>query len=294
LLTAKAYEQTGDSTRALAAYRRIYFFAPASAEAQEAATALTGLNSALSPTTAEEAISRAEKLFAAKRFSEAFDAYTEAFVRFPTSATPELQARRAIAAANARRYADATAALTATPAPTGEQRAEAMFNLALAYGRAKQWAQARGATDDLRKQFPSSQWTTRAFVQLGQAAENNKDDVNASYFYRAAVNFFPGVTEVTPAQFYIAWAAHDAKNFTQSSQLLTEHLAVYAGNNSDFRGKAAYWAARDSERTGKLAEARALYQGLQERYDANWYGYLAKQRLDDMKRNGKVPARVFP
>src|SRR5438874_3675289 len=118
LLTAKAYEQTGDSTRALAAYRRIYFFAPASAEAQEAATALTGLNSALSPTTAEEAISRAEKLFAAKRFSEAFDAYTEAFVRFPTSATPELQARRAIAAANARRYADATAALTATPAPT--------------------------------------------------------------------------------------------------------------------------------------------------------------------------------
>jgi len=69
LLTAKAYEQTGDSTRALAAYRRIYFFAPASTEAQEAATALTGLNSALSPTTAEEAISRAEKLFAAKRFS---------------------------------------------------------------------------------------------------------------------------------------------------------------------------------------------------------------------------------
>src|SRR5437879_3126847 len=117
LLTAKAYEQTGDSTRTLAAYRRIYFFAPASADAQEAATALTGLNSALSPTTAEEAISRAEKLSAAKRFSEAFDAYTEAFVRFPTSATPELQARRAIAAANARRYADATAALTAQPRP---------------------------------------------------------------------------------------------------------------------------------------------------------------------------------
>src|SRR6266702_598700 len=159
LLTAKAYEQTGDSTRALGAYRRIYFVAPASTEAQEAATALTRLNSALSPTTAPEAISRAEKLFAAKRFSEAFDAYTEAFVRFPTSATPELQARRAIAAANARRYADATAALTATPAPTGEARAEAMFNLALAYGRAKQWAQARSTADELHRAFPGSSWT---------------------------------------------------------------------------------------------------------------------------------------
>ena len=293
LLTAKAYEQTGDSTRALAAYRRIYFFAPASAEAQEAATALTRLNSALSPTAAEEAISRAEKLFAAKRFSEAFDAYTEAFVRFPTSATPELQARRAIAAANARRYADATAALTATPAPTGEARAEAMFNLALAYGRAKQWAQARSMADELHRAFPNSVWSTRAFVQLGQRAEEAKDDVNASYFYRAAVNFYPGAAEVTPAQFYIAWQAHEAKNFNESSRLLTEHVSVYAGNNTDFRGKAAYWAARDSERAGKLPEARAIYQGLRARYDANWYGYLAKQRLDTMNRNGNVAQKDF-
>jgi signal transduction histidine kinase len=92
----------------------------------------------------------------------------------------------------------------------------------------------------------------RAFVQSGQRAEDAKDDVNASYFYRAAVNFFPGNSEVTPAQFYIAWQAHEAKNLNESSRLLTEHIAVYAGNNSDFRGKAAYWAARDSERVGRL------------------------------------------
>src|SRR5437762_644603 len=294
LLAAKAFEQTRDSTRALAAYRRIYFFAPASAEAQEASAALSRLNSALSPTTTEEAITRAEKLFTAKRFSEAFDAYTDAFVRFPTSATPELQARRAIAASNARRYADATAALTATPAPIGEARAEAMFNLALAYGRAKQWAQARSMADELHRAFPSSAWSTRAFVQLGQRAEEAKDDVNASYFYRAAVNFYPGAAEVTPAQFYIAWQAHEAKNFNESSRLLTEHLAVYADRNTDFRGKAAYWAARDSERAGKLAEARAIYQGLQARYDANWYGYLAKQRLETMNRNGNVQQKDFP
>lgn len=293
LLAAKAYEQTGDPTRALANYRRTYFFAPASMEASEAASALARMSSSTAPATADEAITRAEKLFAGKRYSEAYDAYTTAFASFPNSASAALQAKRATAAANARRYADAASALVATSMSAEEAKAEASFNLALAYGRAKQWAQARSVTEDLRKQFPSSQWTTRAFVQLGQAAENNKDDVNASYFYRAAVNFYPGITEVTPAQFYIAWAAHDAKNFAQSSQLLTEHLAVYAGNNSDFRGKAAYWAARDSERAGKLAEACAIYQGLLARYDANWYGYLAKQRLDDMKRNGNAPAKDF-
>jgi soluble lytic murein transglycosylase len=294
LLTAKAYEQTGNSTSALASYRRIYFFAPASAEASEAATAITRLGSTMAPANAEEASARAEKLFAAKHFSEAFDAYTGAFTRFPGSASSALQVHRVIAAANARRFAEASAALNASPAPAGEARAEAIFNLALAYGRAKQWAQARSTADDLHRAFPNSPWATKAFVQVGQLAEDAKNSVDASYFYRAAVNFYPGAAEVTPAQFYLAWQAHDSKNFAESSRLLTEHLANYADRNTDFRGKAAYWAARDSERSGKLAEARAIYQGLQARYDANWYGYLAKQRLDTMNRNGNVPRKDFP
>src|SRR5436190_266066 len=52
------------------------------------------------------------------------------------------------------------------------------------------------------------------------------------------------------------------------------------------RGPLFSWA-------GMLAEARAIYQGLQARYDANWYGYLAKQRLDTMDRNGNVPRKDF-
>jgi len=293
LLRAKAYEQTGDQTRALATYRRIYFFAPASIEATEAASAIPRLGSSLSAANKDEAIPRAQNLFAAKRFGEAYDAYTSAFTAFTGSATPQLQSQRVIAAANARKYPEASAALSSSGL-SGEPRAEAMFNLALAYGRAKQWAQARSVADEMRRTLPGSAWTARAFVQLGQAAESNKDDVNASYYYRAAVNFYPGMPEVTPAQFYLAWDAHEAKNFAESSRLLTEHLAVYAGNNSDFRGKAAYWAARDSERTGKMAEARAIYQGLLDRYDANWYGYLAKQRLDDMDRNGSAAPQNFP
>jgi soluble lytic murein transglycosylase len=292
LLTAKAYEQTGNSTSALASYRRIYFFAPASAEASEAAGSITRLSSTTAAANAEEATVRAEKLFAAKRYGEAYDAYTNAFSSFPNSANASLQARRAIAAANARRYADASSALNASPVPAGEARAEAMFSLAVAYGRAKQWAQARSTADDLHRTFPNSPWATRAFVQVGQLAEDAKSD--ASYFYRAAVNFYPGAAEVTPAQFYLAWQAHDGKNFAESARLLTEHLANYADRNTDFRGKAAYWAARDSERSGKLAEARAIYQGLQARYDANWYGYLAQKRLDTMNRNGNVPQKDFP
>ena len=292
LVKAKAYEQTGDSTRAIASYRRVYFFAPASASAEttEAGSAIARLGSSTAAATAEEADHRAMVLFSAKRFSEAYDAYTDAFTRFPGTATRDNAAFRVIAAANSRRFPEAAAALNQIPL---EQRTMAMMGLAVAYGRARQWTQARDLAEEMRRSSTSGTATMRALVQLGQIAENNKDDVNASYFYRAAVTSHAGNPEVTPAQFYLAWAAHDAKNFAESSRLLTEHLALYAGNNSDFRGKAAYWAARDSERVGKLAEARAIYQGLLYRYDANWYGYLAKQRLDDLNRSG-ARAQEFP
>ena len=280
LATAKAYEQTSDPTRALASYRRLYFFAPASEEAAEAATAITRLESTLSPASEEEAITRADRLSAAKRFNDALTAYGEAFGRFPATATSESQLRRGIAAYQARKTVDAVSALNSIPASAGQTRADALSYLAQTYARARQWEQARASAEELRRAFPTSSITPRTFVTVGQIAKDAKNAADASYFSRAAVNGFGSSIEVAQAQFDLAWEAHDARNFSESSRMLTEHLAYYADKNTDNRGRAGYWAARDSERAGKLAEARALYEAMLARYDANWYGYLAKQRLD--------------
>jgi len=70
------------------------------------------------------------------------------------------------------------------------------------------------------------------------------------------VTGYQGSGEVAQAQFDLAWMTHESKNFAESSKLLTEHLAYYADKNTDNRGRAGYWAARDSERSGKLAEVR--------------------------------------
>ncbi|HVG33166.1 MAG TPA: transglycosylase SLT domain-containing protein [Pyrinomonadaceae bacterium] len=285
LMSAKAYEQSSDPTRALAAYRRIYFYAPTSQESAEAATGITRLGSATSPASAEEATTRADKLYEAKRYADAFNAYTDGFARFANTATPQTQLRRGIAAVYAKRTADAVTSFNSLPTSAGELRAEALYYLAQAYAGARQWDQVRATLEEMRRAFPRSNWTPRAFVNVGQIAEDAKNTADASYFFRTAVSTYPGAAEVAQAQFEIAWAAHESKNYAESSRLLTEHLALYADKNTDNRGRAAYWAARDSERSGKLAEARAIYEGLQARYSANWYGYLAKQRLDNMERN---------
>lgn len=291
LATAKAYEQISDQNRALASYRRLYFYAPESAESAEASAAITKLGSNVSPATAEEAITRADRLYSAKKFTEALAAYTDALAKFPATATTENQLRRGIAAHSLRKTADAVGALTAIPTSAGETRAEALFYLAQTYARARQWEQARSTAEEMRRTFPNSNFTPKAFVALGQIAQEAKNQADASYFLRAAVNGFSNSIEVAQAQFDLAWQAHEARKYAESSRMLTEHLAFYADRNTDNRGRAGYWAARDSEKAGKLAEARALYEAMQARYDANWYGYLAKIRLDSLSRN--TPAKTF-
>jgi soluble lytic murein transglycosylase len=292
LAIAKAYEQTADQNRALASYRRLYFFAPESDANGEAATAIPRLGSSLSPASVEEAITRADRLYVTKKFNDAVTAFGDAFTKFPATATTENQLRRGIAAYSARKTPEAVAALSAVPTSAGELKAEALFYLAQTYARARQWEQARATVEEMRRSFPNSSFTPKAFVSVGQIARDAKNQADASYFLRAAVNGFSNSIEVAQAQFDLAWEAHEAKNFAESSRMLTEHLAFYADRNTDNRGRAGYWAARDSERAGKLAEARALYEAMLARYDANWYGYLAKQRLDVLSRN--TPAKAFP
>ncbi len=294
LLTAKAYEQTGDQTRALGAYRRIYFYAPTASESTEAASAITRLGSTTSPASIEEALARADLLFEAKRNADAVAAYNDAFSRFPSAATAAAQLKRGIAATNAKRTTDAVSALTSVPVGAGEQRAEALYYLSQAYATARQWEAARGALDELRRSFPQSPFTPRAITGAGIIARDAKNTAEAFNFFRQAVAAYPEAAEVATAQFEIAWAAHEAKNYQESSRLLLEHLALYAGKNTDNRGRAGYWAARDMERAGKLQEARAIYEGMQARYGANWYGYLSKQRLENLDRNNAPRGNFTP
>ncbi len=279
LVAARAMERSGDARRALDFYRRLYFAAPAAAESAEAATAILRLQGSLAAENADEARTRADRLFEAKLFKEATEAYGELVARFPRVLDAQTNLRRGIAAYNARLFAESLSALIAVPASSGETKAEALYYTALVHAQTRQWTAAQNTADELRRLFPQSQWAPRLFTALGYAARDAKDLFQATRFWRAGVEAFRGATEVAAAQFELAWLDHQARNYAAAARGFIEYLARYADRHTDFRGRAAYWAARDAERAGRLSDARALYQALQKRYDATWYGYLARQRL---------------
>jgi soluble lytic murein transglycosylase len=292
-LTAKAYEAQADQADAIKYYRRVYFRAPGTAAAKEAETKLTSLAQPLVPQNADEQLSRANRLFAAKNFGEAANAYNTLAAAFPSAVNTGVMLRRVTSLASSGRMPDALLAFNNLPA-NAREREEGYRQLVLGYAKAKQWPQARSTADEMRQKFPAGSLVAKTFVDAGLAARDAKNRTDEGYFLNTAVMAFPNAVEVAQAQFESAWYQHENNNYSLSSQMFTEHLARYADKDTTNRGKAGYWAARDSERAGKTAEACALYDGVMYRYGANWYGYLALNRLTAMKNQGNCRSTAPP
>src|ERR1700730_4422975 len=109
-LSANAYEQLKQNDRAQAAYRRLFFFAPASPEGGHASAVLSQLDVPFAPPSAEEVITRAERLYEARKYADAVTAYGEAFSRFPATANAQSQLHRGIAASIMRKVPEAVTA----------------------------------------------------------------------------------------------------------------------------------------------------------------------------------------
>ena len=294
LRSGKAFEMAGDQARAIQFYRQAYFFAPGTDAAKEAETRLTALSQSLTPANAKEALARAEALLAAKNYSAAERAFADAAANFPAAAsTPAYALKRLTALSIQKRAAEAQIVFNSISVSSKEKE-EAYYQLALAHARGRQWPQVRQTIDEMRQRFPGGRLAPKAMIDSGLEARSAKNRMEESFFLRSAVAAFPEAIEVAQAQFELAWLEHENSNYARSSQMLIEHLARYVDKDNTNRGKAGYWAARDSERAGRIAEACTLYDAVNYRYGANWYGYLAAQRLSALRSQGRCASTAAP
>ncbi|MFN0140928.1 MAG: transglycosylase SLT domain-containing protein [Pyrinomonadaceae bacterium] len=294
LLTAKAYEAQNSQAEAVKYFRRTYFYAAGSAAAKEAETKLTTLAQPLTPQNGDEQLARAEQLAAAKTFVEAANAYNTLASSFPATLTPQIQVRRITVLANAGgKMTEAQNVFNSLPVAAKEREA-AYRELVLGYAKARMWPQARASVDAMRAAFPTGSLVPKTLIDAGLAARDAKNRTEEGYFLNLAHTAYPNAIEVAQAQFEAAWFQHDGKNFELSSEMFIEHLARYAAKDTSNRGKAGYWAARDSERAGKFQEACALYDGVIYRYSANWYGHLANERMAAMKSQRRCASTYAP
>lgn len=285
LLTARAYESMGENVEAVKFLQAAYFRAATSGAANLAESKLKEMQQDLQPRNAEDILARANALYIANKYADALSAFDQYSAMAGDSSTM-IQLKRLRSAAGARLMPVAQSAFDRIPI-SSEEKTQAFNSLATGYARSGDWKSAGSVVNRMRSLFPKSQWTPKTLVELGNIAGNQKRTTDKNFYLRTALAAYPDALDVAEAQFEYAWNQHELKNFEISSTLLTEHLARYVDKDNSYRGQSGYWAARDSEKSGKIDEACALYDGTVYRYGANWYGYQALQRLSTLRRQGK-------
>ena len=300
-LTGRAYEAQGSKEQAEQYYFYSWIYSSTDTEKKQAEDAVTALGYSVSSGEPfaridqgfDDLLHLAKAYLDTSNFKKAAEVYDQLTAKFPKGISTPVRLNSVTAYAKAGRMPDALSSFNSIPT-TAIEREEGYRQLVLGYVRAKQWQEAKTTAGEMRQHVTNISLVAKTLIDAGQAAKDSKDSADAVYFFNTAVAAYPNDVAVAPAQFEAAWMQHEAKYYAISSQAFIDHLARYADKDTTNRGKAGYWAARDSERSGKIAAACALYDGTVYRYSANWYGYLSAQRLAAMRTAGQCQTTAAP
>lgn len=291
--TARAAEMAGDTDRALATYRRLYFEFPLSAEGELAGPELSRLESGLSvpPDRFQLDLGRAERLFGARRYQAARDTF-ERLSRSAGSDDRELIALRlAECDYYLRRYRQSRDALRPYLTRSAREAEARFFHLTAtsALGDKDTYvALARGLAGD----FPKDSWTEEALNNLATHYITVDEDSEADAIFREMIERFPKGRHGERAAWKAGWWAYRAGKFADTIAFFENAAVLYP--RADTRPAWLYWAGRAHEQLGNRAGAAARYQLAVTDYRNSYYGRLATARLgdDDRGPQGSAPHDV--
>ena len=291
LRLGKALEAAGETDRALRTYRRVYDEYPTSEQASEAEDLIEALKSepGITADRVPGLLARAERLFAARQWTEARDAFATLRSRV-TGDDGELVTLRMAQCDNAldRRTA-ARNALTPL-LETATRQAEVRYVHLTATRALRQHtrfvALARGLVDD----YPDSPWAEDTLNDLASHYIIVDDEPLADEVFRELVRRFPGGRYVDRAAWKIGWLAYREDRFAEAAS--TFEAAAVASPRANYRPSWLYWAARSHDHLGNESAANVLYRVVASDYLNSYYGRLASALLDERGEAAVAPTVV--
>ena len=290
-LAAEAAIKLDRRDEAIRLLRKLYFEAPQFAEAEKAPAMLNELGVSGPGGKAEQWRRRADKLYQSGLWIVAAQAYQELARQFPEEATDEVWLRCGTGYYKGNSFAEAATALSQVRSRSLKTTGEAIFYLAMSQLSMKNETAALETLAHLRRTIPGTNRVPELLYSFGRYHEKRERPTEAGQYYAQLVRQYPQADQADEAHFWLAWRAHQAKDYAAAARLLTEHIANYS-ETTENRGKAGFWAAVDSERSGNKGRALTLYRGLLMRYGAGWYGINAERRIAQLANQGVEPGSI--
>ncbi|MGH9753038.1 MAG: tetratricopeptide repeat protein, partial [Blastocatellia bacterium] len=290
-MRADALEKAGRANDAIITLRKLYFDAPQSAEADKAAGRLASLGAGIAPSDAAQQRRRADRLYEAKLYALAAQAYSRIPNLFPSAAPGDADLRAGVSYYKSNSFKQAIDALSQVRSRSPKLMSESLYYKSLAQLSLDNEAVALETLTGLRRVAPSSERIGDLLYAVGRYYEKRGGDEQARAYYTQLIRRFPQAEGADEAHFWLAWRAHTARDYQTASRLLIEHVANYS-DVTENRGKAGFWAAYDSERSGDRETAMTLYRAMLLRYGAGWFGVNAERRIARLVSEG-VRGRPF-
>ncbi len=272
---------SGDRQGAATSFLRVRYEFPLSDEAPLSDMELAALADVEPrPNTAatfKQELGRAERLFGARRYSQAREAL-QAIRSLADGDDRELvDLRIAESDFYLRRYASARDGLS--PYLSGAKRAaEAQFFYLAALNELGSDQEYLAHVRALVDANPDSSWSEEALNNLGTHYIVANDDGAAADAFRELLLRFPKGTRAERAAWKLGWWEYKNANFAETVRVFESAAATFP--RSDYRPSWIYWAARARERAGETARAADRYRLVTADYLNSYYGRLASRRLE--------------
>ena len=276
----RAYAASGQSPKAIAALRNVYYRMPTSPEADTAIQELHKM-SGVPPASLADRRTRADLLMKGKRYADAANEFRDLLDEVSPDERPSVQLSLATALQKSGRNRDGKQLLASVPTSTPEIAAQRLFLLGEV---------ARAADDDegflsyqaqLRQLDANSPWLEQSLLATGNLYLLKRDYDKAIDAYREMQQRFPNAGRASYAHWKVAWLSLRQGRNDEARQEFEQQIALYP--NSGEVPAALYWRARLAEEDNEPAKARAYYQKLSDRFRNFYYAELARQRLKVLK-----------
>ncbi len=270
---------SGDRARAVETFSQLYFEFPLSDQAADAAAELDNLQDvtpAMDPgSRASVDLARAERLFAAKRYPAAKQAFGALESSVTGDAAELVTLRLAECDHFLRRDRQARDRLAPLVDHATRQAEARFFWMSAARETGDRDEYVRLALEFVAA-YPGSSWAEEALNNLATHFVLVDEDEQAAAVFRELYAKFPKGPHAERAAWRAGWWAYSHDRYQDT-------IAFYEGAasafpRSDYRPAYLYWSARSREQLGDTQGAAAVYRLLMGDYLNSYYGRLASRR----------------
>lgn len=272
----------GKPLEAVRAYRRVYYHYPFSDQAKKSESHLNALRKKLGVNYPDAPpkwrLGRAEALLKSRKFAQASAEYVRATSGLSGNELEQALVHRGTADYR-RNYTSKTYQyLKRLKIKDPDLDAERVYLIGECARRLRKIKEFQDRAEYLSETYPNSKWYESALFSLGNYYLLKKATTRSRNYYKRTARIFPQGAYAARAHWKVCWRAYLDRD-PEARLLFEEHVKLYPHSTS--APGAIYWIGRLEEKESS-PRAALLYMALTKYFPHYYYGYLARQRLENI------------